>query len=489
MRQRSEILFILAYILFATILSCIPSVIYAGGAPPGGGGGGTPPSLPPDFSISTIETEYFESLGLDPQLSSFLSTVLAKDTTLSHAFDGLTGPQLEAAIGEMRPTSSTPTTTLTSASIDGVQQMVESHQDISGGFSEINQNGTSSFQEMTLKKLIDRHHSSQFQSLASSVPQITKFHSFTSPVPQNTLNQNISSSFRSSEESSLPLDIKISKEKVNLWIQSNNQLHNARNRGSFTGMHSFTRGGATGMSYKLTEKISVGILGGGSYTTYNLRLNKGNGTSKNFYTGVYGTVKLPSNFYVNGSFIGGKSYYNNNRNMSFPGINMTATEAHRGYDLSGRITTGFKASINNFKIQPFIGLSYLRSVEDGYTETNASVLSLTVQGRTNKYIQGETGIKVSHTFKVNDVAFSPNATVGLVREQPFHSKNTIAGSFTGLGNDFVVDGNNAKKNQFMASVGLSTVFPSGAYIDVSYNAKLSQNEQTHEGVIRVGMRF
>ena len=40
----------------------------------------------------------------------------------------------------------------------------------------------------------------------------------------------------------------------------------------------------------------------------------------------------------------------------------------------------------------------------------------------------------------------------------------------------------------MAAVGLSSVFPSGAYIDVSYKAKLSQNEQTHEGVIRVGMR-
>ena len=176
--------------------------------------------------------------------------------------------------------------------------------------------------------LKDDNSSSQFKYLeffASPIknPTIPSFHGFDDYA-----------------ERPLPSSTRVRGKRVNLWIQNNTQLHNTSNHGGFTGMHSFTKGGTSGIDYRLTDKFLIGFMGGGAFTDYNLRLNKGNGEVKNVFTGLYGTISMPKDFSLDVSFIVGRNYFKNNRNINLPGLSLVANESHKGLNLSSRFKVG-----------------------------------------------------------------------------------------------------------------------------------------------------
>ena len=432
-------------------------------------------------TVSAVPTAAkLKSLGLRPDLASAVGSVLLKNPKLAKVFSGLTGTALEEAVKQTQPQGSSPGATVSGGAMSTSQGNVSGQQSSARSDFQSSQKNYANYsviQLENLQKLKDENNLSQFKSLEFFAQGIQKpgfptFHDFDEK-----------------KERSLPASVRIRGRRINMWIQNNNQVHNTANHNGFIGMHSFTRGGTTGIDYRINDKFLLGFMGGGSFTTYNLRVNQGSGEVKSIITGIYGTVNLPANFYVDGSFIVGRNHYKNNRNINLPDLPLVASESHKGTALAGNIRVGVLFLVRRFEISPYLGVGYMRAMENSYTETNAGDLNLTVMSQRNQFLQTEAGIKCSKDVLVNGTAWNPSASFGVTRDQAYNVKSKVKASFAGQGTNFVVNGNNSKRNQASTSLALAVVMPSGTYFNISYNTKFNRSEQTQEAVVRVGKKF
>ena len=124
-----------------------------------------------------------------------------------------------------------------------------------------------------------------------------------------------------------------------------------------------------------------------------------------------------------------RSSYKADRRMG--ALNLTAANSHKSFDLLTGFSGGLKIDLSVSKdltfLLPTLNVDYLNILEEGYQESGAGELDLTVEKRRSAFVRLDSKITLARKIKTGSSYFSPAIYVGLLRdfsvkENGYHAK-------------------------------------------------------------------
>jgi outer membrane lipase/esterase len=223
---------------------------------------------------------------------------------------------------------------------------------------------------------------------------------------------------------------------------------------SFDGAYAFggTRGTATqvGFDYgtyiasiSLDERLSPNALVGAALTFADghamLDLGDGHTDVRNYMASLYGSWSRGGAFadgLIGASY---DDYYDIGRATSFP-FYPTATASPGGYSAFVVVDGGYLFDLGTLWLGPLLGIRYTHSVVDGYEETGASMLDLTVGRQAADSVIGSLGLEATTHVRVAGYDIAPNARLSMEHEFADGSRSVTTSLSGGLPNTITTRG-------------------------------------------------
>ncbi len=268
------------------------------------------------------------------------------------------------------------------------------------------------------------------------------------------------------------------QNKSGLWLNGYQQRGNQQDKSCFTGYDYNLYGGTLGFDRTFSDQLMAGISVGRSRTSVNLDDNWGEGDIKNTTGSLYGSY-FTKNAYVEGDFSYGKNKYSNYRYLTIGSIQRRADSDHDGDVFSAYLGGGYLFNVNKWTIGPFGSLIYVNLNEEGFTETGAYGLNLTVDRRKTDSLISELGLRASRVFKTNSGELIPELTAALNYDFDIDDR-VITASFSGSPDAaFSVNGQKAEKYGATMSAGLTFIHKSGVSTSLEYRGEFREKYQSH----------
>ena len=140
----------------------------------------------------------------------------------------------------------------------------------------------------------------------------------------------------------------------------------------------FTMAGFTaGADYRVWQDLLLGLNTGYTYTSAGFRGSGGYVQGNTWPLNAYAAY-LPKPFYAYGSLGYALNLYNLERDINFGGLNRPPTSSTTGNQFNAYAETGYDLKVNPVVLTPALSLSYSQLWLDGFTESGAGALNLTV---------------------------------------------------------------------------------------------------------------
>ncbi|HEY2810790.1 MAG TPA: autotransporter domain-containing protein, partial [Rhabdochlamydiaceae bacterium] len=234
------------------------------------------------------------------------------------------------------------------------------------------------------------------------------------------------------------------------------------------------------------------LLGGGmGYTQTHMHWSHKRGKAD--IQGGYGTIYgrwASSHAYMQGSLIGGYSFYSTYRNIEFgtgiTAIKETAKGHHNGIEGSGHLKAGFNYGCRYVTFSPFIGCDYFYVHENFFHEHGAESLNLKVKAKNADLLSSEAGVDLSHCFGRATKSFTPFLKLSVIRESRFKGQKEKA-SFE-CGCDFSVSGLYPSRTLAGVALGFSASALTKT-LSLFYQGKFSNSYRDNSGYLQYSFRF
>ena len=248
-----------------------------------------------------------------------------------------------------------------------------------------------------------------------------------------------------------------------------------------------------GGDYRIADQARVGAAVGYGANEGNINDNRGDldvdGTTAMLY-GSYGGVTGP---FVDAVF--GYSWldYDNDRRIVFGSTNELAESSTDGTQTSFTIDGGYNFEIGRFTAGPSARFQYLDLEVDGYEETGAGVLSMSVEDMDFQSRTLWLGGQIAMPMLLDNGGFiQPNARVHWVKEM--EDDGTMVGTnFTGGTLPFSTPIDGRDDNYVRAGVGIDAGFTAGGQpmtLSVNYDGTLANDDyDEHRGSVSLTMHF
>lgn len=209
-----------------------------------------------------------------------------------------------------------------------------------------------------------------------------------------------------------------------------------------------TRGGNVGSDYRVSDRLSVGVMG--SYADSNASLvNGGSIEAESFKGAVYATYYEES-FYVDALLGAGYHSYDTSR-VGLLGIAEGSTNA---WEIDAMLNTGYDIKNGNWTYGPMASVAYTRMMMDSFTETG-SLAPLHFPEQHQDSLRTELGAKIAYNADVNGMRITPQVRLAWQHEF-MDSKQAMESSFVGgTGSTFIVHGPDMDRDRAVLSAGLT----------------------------------
>jgi len=155
----------------------------------------------------------------------------------------------------------------------------------------------------------------------------------------------------------------------------------------------------------------------------------GDGSVKDVIGSLYGSYYW-GNAYLEGVFSYGGERYHNHRHLSIGSIQRDALSSHNGDIYSVYLDAGYNVKAGNFDVVSFASLFYAHLDEDGFAESGADSLNLTVDRRRTDSLISELGIRVGHAFRLTNGSLIPEFSTAFSYDFDIDDR-VITSSFAG----------------------------------------------------------
>lgn len=282
--------------------------------------------------------------------------------------------------------------------------------------------------------------------------------------------------------------IALCRGKGGVWAQGFGNVAKQSNHKGDRGYKADTGGFMAGVDYRLNQNVFVGAGAGVSSNDIKWKENGGKARIRGYFGTVYGTF-YSGGFYVDGSLVGGQNRYKTRRHIGIgAAIDRTATSRHDGYEFTPHLGAGYEIDLQQAIVEPFVGVDYTFMHQDGYKETGANSLNLTVKGESSQMLRGELGFNVFKTLAFQGGNWTPKAKLSYILKEPT-KKDKTKGAFQGQSTFFAVESYKWTRNQVSPGLGVTFRFNSGMFVDARYDAEIDSSSSSHEVGLKVGMAF
>jgi uncharacterized protein YhjY with autotransporter beta-barrel domain len=253
----------------------------------------------------------------------------------------------------------------------------------------------------------------------------------------------------------------------------------------------FTVGG----DYRFTDKL----VAGAALTYYNQTGDfDGGGDFDNDSYGVTGFASLQpiDQAFIQATVGYAAKDYDRTRIATFVqnGIAVTPTVPgavngdYDGDELSAGLLAGYDFSFGSLTIGPRVGLDYIKTDFDGYSETGSTGLELVFAGADKTSVQSRVGIAASQAISTGFGVLLPQASVNWVHEFE-DDQRSEAFSFVedGSKTTFFYDTEGPDKDFFEFSVGVAAVLPNG-WLPYAQFRTTVDHDYLDSAVAAVGLR-
>jgi outer membrane autotransporter protein len=227
--------------------------------------------------------------------------------------------------------------------------------------------------------------------------------------------------------------------------------------------------------------VLLGVSLGVSKADIDFDKNRGDSDIDAFIGSLYGSW-FTERYYLDASLSYGYQEYENNRNVTVGAIHRNANSDHDGSIFSGYLEGGYNVSFGRWMLGPFASLNYLYLDEDGFTESGAGSLDLSVDDRQTDALFSQLGTVVAGRLAYENFELMPE--VRLAWKYDFDiDDQVITSAFAGApGVKFSIDGQDVERNSLVVEVGATLFHKNGLSIPVKYAAEF-QDGYTAQGIL------
>jgi outer membrane autotransporter protein len=208
------------------------------------------------------------------------------------------------------------------------------------------------------------------------------------------------------------------------------------------------RGANLGADYRVSDRLSVGIMG--SYADSNASLiNGGSIEAESFNGAIYATC-YDEAFYVDALLGSGYHSYDTRRD-GLLGVTEGSTNA---WEIDAILNTGYDIKMGSWTCGPTASVAYTRMMLDGFTETG-SLAPLDFPSQHQDSFRTEIGGKIAYNADFNGMRIIPQVRLAWQHEF-IDSKQAMESSFVGgTGSTFIVHGPDMDRDRAVLSAGLT----------------------------------
>ena len=244
-------------------------------------------------------------------------------------------------------------------------------------------------------------------------------------------------------------------KKRSVWMKGFGAHDNQDQHAGYAGYDSTTWGMTFGTDTLLDNDWVVGAAL--TYARTGVSMNdfrSGDSTDINVYQATAYASRNFGPWYLDGMAAYARQQYGSSRNTTVSGV---ANADFSGDQMAVRVNAGWPFALNDSTtLTPMAGLEWNRLTQNGYTETGAGALSLTVQDASASRVRSLLGVSVStRTELANGVKLTPSAHLNWRHDLRNDGLNSTA-SFTGGGAAFVAPGQDLASNTY--NLGAALVF-------------------------------
>ncbi|MBF0143109.1 MAG: autotransporter domain-containing protein, partial [Magnetococcales bacterium] len=270
-------------------------------------------------------------------------------------------------------------------------------------------------------------------------------------------------------------------KRTNAWLRGIGQWGEGTFDGNAAGYSQDMSGLVGGMDFRVSKRTSLGFDFG--YATS--RIDNDDAATADLASwqiGTYGRVDI-DNVFIDGNLGFAKNSYDSQRSTH----GGTATGQSNGTDVFGGIDVGYHYEMSQgYAIEPWVGLSVLRSQKDGFTETGAGLFNLEVGESTVTATDASAGFRAFRTIKRADFSYEPEFRLRLDHGFGINTSSTTASiggqSFESLG---VERGRDAA----VAGIGLTVITADDLSLTIGYDFEGRRNFSSHSGIISLRKTF
>lgn len=273
-----------------------------------------------------------------------------------------------------------------------------------------------------------------------------------------------------------------------------------RTWGRFYGLEGAVNGDANsaGFNYQFTgfqigadceawEGGRFGITGGYNASIIDSERVYGHAAAQGLLAGVYASQTI-DRAYVFGAATYGYNNYGATRGMSFAGVNRLAQSDPEQNEFNALVEAGYNLNVGPAIVKPLVGLHYLYLNQSAFTESGASSLNLSVREQDTQALWGSLGLRAGLPLQGENWTFTPNVHARWLNDWAGEDR-FVAGSLSGAGGSYLVQGASAGRNYLVTGVGVSIDRGSSLRLVGDYTYQTSGKQASHTGSGAVEVRW
>ncbi len=243
-----------------------------------------------------------------------------------------------------------------------------------------------------------------------------------------------------------------------------------------TGYHFNIYGLVAGADYRPGSDWLLGLGSGFYRTKASFEAGGGSARVKNLPFFTYAAY-TPGDFYAMGSLGYTLNWYEIDRNVIFAGLGRTANRSVNGGAFNGALETGYDFRFTKAILTPAATLFYSRARVDGFTETGADSLNLSVDSQTAESLQGGIGFRAARPFKYCGTDAMVQVSAFYQHEFSNDSRGVNA-RLAQTGSGFTIQTDRPHRDFVVLGGGLSFNIRRHLSLHANYNAELGGSEYT-----------
>jgi fibronectin-binding autotransporter adhesin len=271
------------------------------------------------------------------------------------------------------------------------------------------------------------------------------------------------------------------KSRWGAWANGNGVSGSIAGDGNASGVSYSTAGGAFGVDYRLTPSLLIGLSAGYARTDASINVIGGSDTVDSSSFGLYSGYRSGP-FYAIGSL--GYAYNDQTvkRVVAVSGLaTSTATASPHADQFLSAAEIGYDLKVRyGITVTPLAGVQATVISQEGYTESGAGALDLTVGSKTTNSVRALAGARIAKSFALGaGQAITFESHAAWAHELTSDDRAVSAQFAAAPGTGFIVDGARPKRDSAVVEVGVAAPLSNMLSLYLRYDGDLNGSDDAH----------